>query len=83
LNRRIVFTFPDVSTVYMSSPETRESVTSIEYISATGSYIPSFLILPSQLLLEGQFDNNIHPDYIFTTNKETGSSYTNNILAID
>jgi hypothetical protein len=83
LNGRVVFTFPDVSAVYMSSPETRESVTSIECISATGSYIPGFLILPGQLLLEGQFDNDIHPDCIFATNKETGSVFTNDILAID
>jgi len=48
-----------------------------------GSYIPGFLILPGQLLLEGQFDNNIHPDYIFATNKETGSGYSNDILAIN
>jgi hypothetical protein len=83
LNGRVVFTFPDVSAVYMSSPETRESVTLIECISATGSYIPGFLILPGQLLLEGQFDNDIHPDCIFATNKETGSGFTNDILAID
>jgi hypothetical protein len=67
----------------MSSLETRESVTSIEYISATGSYIPGFLILSGQLLLEGQFDNDIYPDYIFATNKETGSGFINDILAID
>ena len=67
----------------MSSLETRESITIIEYISAIGSYIPGFLILPGQLLLEGQFDNNIHPDYIFATNKETGSGYSNDILAIN
>jgi hypothetical protein len=47
LNRRIVFIFPDISAVYMVSLETRESITSIEYISATSSYIPGFLILPS------------------------------------
>jgi hypothetical protein len=83
LNGRVVFTFPDVLAVYMASLETRESVTSIECISATGSYIPGFLILPGQLLLEGQFDNDIHPDCIFATNKETGSGFINDILAID
>jgi hypothetical protein len=83
LNGRVVFTFPDVSAVYMSSPETRESVTTIECINATGSYIPGFLILPGQLLMEGQFENDIHPDCIFATNKESGSGFTNDILAID
>lgn len=75
--------FPNVLVVYIASPETRESVTMIECINATGSYIPGFLILPSQLLMEGQFDNNIYPDCVFTTNKETGSGFTNDILAID
>ena len=48
-----------------------------------GSYIPGFLILPGQLLIEGQFNNDIHPNCIFATNKETGSGFTNDILAID
>ena len=83
LNGHVVFTFPDVSAVYIASLETRESVTSIECISTTSSYIPGFLILPGQLLIERQFDNDIYPDCIFATNKETGSSFTNDILAID
>jgi hypothetical protein len=67
----------------MLLPETRESITLIEYISASGSYIPGFLILPSQLLLEGQFKNDIYPNYVFVTNKELGSGYSNNILVIN
>jgi hypothetical protein len=75
--------FPNVLAVYMSSLETRESITLIECISAGGSYIPGFLILPGQLLLEGQFENDIYPDCVFVTNKELGSGYSNDILAID
>jgi hypothetical protein len=45
LNGCVVFTFPNVLAVYMASLETWESVTLIKCISATGSYIPSFLIL--------------------------------------
>jgi hypothetical protein len=75
--------FPDVLAVYMLSLETRESITLIKYISIGGSYIPGFLILPSQLFLEGQFENNIYPNCIFITNKESGSGYLNNILVID
>ena len=67
----------------MASLETRESVTTIKYINATGSYIPGFLILPSQLLLEGQFDNDIHPDCIFAMNKELSSGFINDILVVD
>jgi hypothetical protein len=47
LNSRVVFMFSDVLAVYMLLPETRESITLIECISASGSYIPGFLILPS------------------------------------
>jgi hypothetical protein len=48
-----------------------------------GSYIPGLLILSSQLLLEGQFDNDIYSDCVFAINKEMGSGFINNILAID
>jgi hypothetical protein len=75
--------FPNVLAVYILSIETRESVTIIECISAMGSYIPGFLILSSQLLLEGQFDNDIYSNCVFATNKEMGSGFINNILAID
>jgi hypothetical protein len=74
--------FPNASAVYILSLETRESITSIEYISASGSYIPGFLILLSQLLLEGQFKNNIYPNYVFSTNKESGSGYSNNNILV-
>jgi hypothetical protein len=74
--------FPDVSAVYILSLETRESITLIKCISTSGSYI-GFLILPSQLFLEGQFKNNIYLNYVFITNKELGSGYSNNILVIN
>jgi hypothetical protein len=48
-----------------------------------GSYIPGFLILSGQLLMEGQFENDIHSNCIFATNKESGSGFINDILAID
>jgi hypothetical protein len=83
LNRRIIFMFPNVSAIYMSSLETQEFITIIKCISATSSYIPGFLILPSILLINRQFNNNIYPNYIFKTNKETGSGFINNILAIN
>jgi hypothetical protein len=75
--------FPDVSAVYILSLETRESITLIKCISTGGSYILGFLILPSQLFLEGQFKNNIYLNYVFITNKELGSGYSNNILVIN
>jgi hypothetical protein len=82
LGRRLVFTFPDISAVYMADPDTQETLTSIEAINAADA-IPGFLILPVQILLEKYFDNNILNDVVFTTNEETGSSFTNDILAIE
>ncbi|KAH9210537.1 hypothetical protein DL95DRAFT_307853 [Leptodontidium sp. 2 PMI_412] len=45
LNGRLVFTFPDVSAVYMEDLDTRETLTSIEACNAAGEYAPSMLIL--------------------------------------
>ena len=39
LKGRLVFTFPEVSVVYMSDPDTRESLTSLEAINAAGDAI--------------------------------------------
>ena len=58
-------------------------MTSIKAINAVGDTIPGFLILPGQVLLQKYFDNNILNDVVFTTNEETGSSFTNDILAIE
>ena len=67
----------------MSDPNIRESVTSIEYISAAGGVIPSMLILPGITLSEGNFNNNIGDNIVFANNTESGSSYSNDQLAID
>ena len=75
--------FPEVSAVYMSDPDTRESLTSLEAINAAGDAAPSMLILPGTVLLEGEFDNDIDDNVLFGTNTETGSGYSNNQLAID
>jgi hypothetical protein len=67
----------------MADPDTQETLTSIEAINAAGDAIPGFLILPVQILLEKYFDNNISNDVVFTTNEETASGFTNDILAIE
>ena len=69
----LVFTFPDVSAIYMADLDTRESLTTIEAINATGDYAPAMIILPSFTLLEKYFDNNISDNVIFATNQESGS----------
>ena len=67
----------------MSDPDTRESITSIEAINAAGEAVPSMLILPGVVLLEHEFDNDINDNVLFATNKETGSGYSNDQLALD
>jgi hypothetical protein len=83
LGGRLVFTFPEISAVYIADPDTRETLTSIEAINAVGDTIPGFLILPGQVLLQKYFDNNVSDDTIFATNEETGSGFTNDMLALD
>jgi hypothetical protein len=83
LKGRIVFTFPDIAAVYMSDPDTRESITGLEAINATGDTAPVMLILPGLVLLEYEFNNDIDDDVLFATNTETGTGFTNDQLAID
>ena len=79
----LVFTFPSISAVYILDPDIQESLTTIKAINAVGDRAPSFIILPGQVLLEKYFDNDIPNDVAFTTNKETGSGFLNNIIALD
>jgi hypothetical protein len=67
----------------MADPDTRETLTSIEAINAVGDAIPGFLILPEKVLLQKHFDNTISNDVVFATNEETGSGFTNDMLALD
>ena len=83
LGGRLVFTFPSISAVYMSDPDIRESLTTIEAINAVGDRAPSFMILPGQVFLEKYFDNDIPNDVAFTTNEETGSGFSNDMIALD
>jgi hypothetical protein len=69
--------------VYIADPDIRESLTLIEAINAEGEAALAMLILPGSLLLKKFFDNDISDDVLFATNKETGSGFTNDILAID
>jgi hypothetical protein len=79
----LVFTFPDVAAVYISNPDTRESLTSLEAISAAGDAAPAMLILPGVVMAKGEFDNDIDNNVLFGKNSETSSGYSNDQLAID
>jgi hypothetical protein len=83
LQGRIVFTFLDVTAVYISDPNVREIYTGLEAISSGGRKAPSMLIFLGTKLLEHYFNNNIDSEILFGTNKETGLGYTNDQLALD
>jgi hypothetical protein len=83
LQDRIVFTFFDVTAVYISDPNVREMCTGLEAINGKRRKAPSMLILPRTELLEHHFNNNIDSEVLFGTNKETGSGYTNDQLALN
>jgi hypothetical protein len=78
-----VFIFPNVSTVYIVDLDTRESLTLIEAINVEEDTTPAILILLGSVLLKKFFNNNIFNNVLFTTNKETGSRFAINILAIN
>jgi hypothetical protein len=77
LQGRIVFTFPNVAAVYMFDLNVREMCTGLEAISSGRRKASSMLILLRTKLLKYYFNNNIDFEVLFGTNKETGSSYTN------
>ncbi len=83
LGRRVVFTFPEVTAVYIADPDTRETVTGIEAINAIGDATSALLIMPGFELLEKYSFNDIDDNVSFCTNRETGSGYTNDQIAID
>jgi hypothetical protein len=83
LGRRLVFTFPKVTAVYIADPDTRETVTGIEAINAVGDAASSLLIMPGFGLLEKHSFNDIEDNFGFCTNTETGSGYTNDQIALD
>ena len=59
--------------VFSSSPENRESATSIEAINATGLAIPPIIILQGINILMRWFSNDLHPETQITTS-ESGST---------
>jgi hypothetical protein len=83
LRERLVFTFANIKAVYLSDPDTRESITTIESCNTIGDAAPGFIIMPGKCLLEKYVWNDIPDEVTFTTNEETGSGYSNDILAID
>ena len=69
--------------MYISDPDTRESLTRLEAINAAGGTASAILILPGTVLMEHEFNTNIDDTVPFATNTETDIGYTNDQLAID
>jgi hypothetical protein len=69
--------FPNITVVYISNPDIRESITSIEAINTTRDTVPVILILPSLILLEYKFNNDIDDNILFITNIETSTRFIN------
>ena len=67
----------------MSNPNTRESLTLLEAISAAGDAAPAMLILLGVVIAKGEFDNDIDDNVLFGRNLETSSGYSNDQLAIN
>jgi hypothetical protein len=70
--------FPDITAVYISDPDTRESMTGLEAINTAGNMVLVIFILPGLVLLEYKFNNNINNNVLFITNIETGTGFINN-----
>ncbi|KAH7348668.1 hypothetical protein BKA65DRAFT_398285, partial [Rhexocercosporidium sp. MPI-PUGE-AT-0058] len=77
LRGRLVIVPADVKAVYLVDLDNRESITSLECVSAAGKYIESFLILKGEVIKEKLFDNDI-PDDVILAVSPTG--FTNDRL---
>jgi len=80
INRRIVITYANTKAVYLSDPENRDYITSIECICGDRSTIPPIIILKGAVLLEAYFRNNLDGNTLFATT-ETG--YINDAFRIE
>lgn len=76
LLRRIVIVPADVKSIYLANPNNRESLTSLECVSAIGKSIESYLIIKGEVIAEKLFDNKVKDNTILAA---TPTSFTNDI----
>ena len=79
LNGKIIITHLNTKAVYLADPDNRESLTTIETISAGGEVITPFLILKREILLEEHFNNDLNTEIVFAM---SSTRYTNNALSL-
>jgi len=77
---QIVFTHTENKAVYISDPENRELVTSMECISASGETIDPMVILQGIIFKEKHFDNNLDGRTLMAMSE---SGYTNDMLSYE
>ena len=76
---RVMITHLSTKVVYLTDPDNRESLTTVETIGADSSTIPLILILKGDVLFEKYFENDLKNDTLLTT---SSSGYSNEGLAV-
>ena len=64
LGSQLVITHLNTKAVYLSDPDNREMVTSVECISGDRFAIASMIILAGTVLMENHFNNSIDDDVV-------------------
>jgi len=80
LQSQLVFTRVENKAVYISDPENRELVTSMECISADGRSINPMIIMAGIVFKEKHFDNNLNGQTLLAMSE---SGYTNDMLSYE
>ena len=80
LGSQIVITHLNTKAVYLSVPDNRKMVTSVECISGGGFAIAPMIILAGSVLMKKHFDNHINDDVLFSI---SDSGYINSYLCIE
>ncbi|XP_044716033.1 DDE superfamily endonuclease domain-containing protein [Hirsutella rhossiliensis] len=75
-----IWTFREIDTPILSDAHDTVSVTAIEAISAAGSCIPSFVILPGVQIPARWVTNSLDDDTIISTSQK---GYINDVIAIE
>ncbi|XP_044714690.1 DDE superfamily endonuclease domain-containing protein [Hirsutella rhossiliensis] len=75
-----IWTFREIDTPILSDAHETVSVTAIEAISAAGSCIPSFVILPGVQIPARWVSNSLDDDTIISTSQK---GYINDVIAIE
>jgi|GraSoi_2013_40cm_1033754.scaffolds.fasta_scaffold13737_1 hypothetical protein len=79
-NGQIVITYSEIKAVYMSDPENRELITSVECVNAAGQTIDPMIVMAGAIIKEKHVANNLAAGILLAT---SDSGYTNDRLSIE